>query len=717
MRTDSVLVTVHADICSPGLGISADGGLLPKACKYHTVHHRCDHSAGMQLLHSNHASTLLLPMFYTSSPTPTDSLPQQHHQQQDQQQLQGSSQQPTEPRSSPCRVRNDSSPGCRLVFDIDSDSQDLLESAPLTQQGLESSEHNGSQQHMLQQAQQQQQALLQGDRRQTSGSGIGFVINETSNDCQLECDIDSESHLEELAQQAQQQQPISKRQASRSIEGQAATDASEACRLVFDIDSDPQDSPEQPLRHVTWQPTLDSHGTARDPRSSGYCRVRMSQHESQLTDGQALGAADDLHAVYDCLTHQVSSLVSHSAKYQTPGLQQHSHSDQTPPTAPLSLPPTALPFMQSTRQQLTMSPTLITAAGRLHLSGSDPQASPPAHDDLLMPAQETNSQCHLEAAEQPGRWAAATQEDDSCPLIFEEEELGITQEEDEELGVTHSLCCLASSGLQHSAKTAAMAAQDINPCFNPNLVLQPTPQSQSQHSRQQSLHSMSHDSVMRSEPIHLQHEHDSCPLVFISETDQEQHFMAGPNHTTASTHTHLSHAQGQYQHSPKCAPNSPAQRSQKVTLDGTVRPAQQRPDHMANHMTDHMANDMTGHMTAHMAIDVMNMSQDHAQYSTHPHSNVTEARGNSVSCDKFQMMPAGASIHSRQHSRVDGMSGKWGNIHGAQVSCLQLQSYVCLVLHNMHVLNAVDRQTLASMCRDQMRLPANPHLHLDVLQS
>ena len=260
-----------------------------------------------------------------------DSLQQQHDQQQDQQQLQGGWQQPAEPRWSPGPVSGESSPGCRLVFDIDSHPRDLPELAPLTQQRWESSEHNGSQQQVLEQ---------QMNTSQTSEPviGNGFMNTRTFDGCRLEFDIDScPEEVVEQAQQQQQQQPISNQQASRSVEGQAATDESEGCRLVYlDIDSDPQDSPEQPLRRATWQPTVESHVRSGDSPPSGHCRVSMID-ESQLTDWQVLQAPDNRDAMDACFVHypQTSSSVRHSARCITAGLYQRSLYAQTP-TTPLA---------------------------------------------------------------------------------------------------------------------------------------------------------------------------------------------------------------------------------------------------------------------------------------------------------------------------------------------------------------------------------------------
>ena len=636
----------------PWLGHSCCWRLIPMACKPRAVQHRCDFPAGMHCLQSEHASIPLQPMFTNSSLTPADSPPQQ---------LQGSWHQPSGSRSPPGLVSHESSPGCRLVFDIDSDPQDLPESAPLTQQRRERSEHNGSQQHMPQWAQQQQQALeQQGNTKQVSGSitGHGIMNNETSDGCRLGLDIDSDSHTE-LAEQAKQQQrqrqPHSHQDASKSIDDQAIIDASQGCKLVFDIDSDPQDSPEQPLLHVIWQPAVQSHGRSGDSPPSGYCRVSMSQHESQLTDRQALAAGDNLDAMDVCFTHHPKTSISvrHSARYNTPGLYQHSQFAQTPPTAPAGA--------QNPQQHFRMGPTSSNVGDRLQHSSSDPQASSPVQHDLPMQDQETNSRRHQEAAEQPGPWAAAAQDDDSCPLVFEEEELSLIQKEDEELGVTQGQCCLSSTGLQQMAKTTAMVPESVHPYPNPDPFLQPQPQFQSKHSRQQILHSVTHDSPRRFESLHLQHEHDGCPLVFLSETDQEQHFTAGPDHNTGYMQTHFATAKGQSQHSPQTAPNSPAQH-----IHGdTVGPAHQQPAHMAGHMA--------GHMTAHMASHVSSMSQNHAHSSTAPQKNNTGAGSDSVLCDDSQVRAAETSIHNRGHScYVDGVFGSCGNMHGAQVSRMQL---------------------------------------------
>ena len=608
-------------------------------------------------------------MFTNSSLTPADSPPQQ---------LQGSWHQPSEARLPPGPVSHEASPGCRLVFDVDSDPQDLPESAPLTQQWWESPEHNGSQQQMPQWAQQQQQALeQQGNRKQVSGSitGHGIMNDGTSDGCWLEFDIDSDSHqqLAEQAQQQQQQLPHSNQQASRFMEDQAIIDASQGCKLVFDIDSDPQDSPEQPLLHVTWQPAVQSHGRSGDSPPSGYCQVSMSQHESQLTDRQALAAADNLDAMDVCFTHHPNTSISvrHSARYNTPGLYQHIQFAQTPPTAPAGA--------QSPQQHPRMGPTSSNAGNGLQHSSSDPQASSPVQHDLPMQDQETISHCCQEAAEQPGPWAAAAQDDDSCPLVFEEEELSLIQKEDEEVGVTQGQCCLSGTGLQQMAKTTAMVPESVHPYPNPNPnpFLQPQPQYQSKHSRQQVLQSVTRDSPRRFESLHLQHKHDGCPLVFLSETGQEQHFTDGPDHNTGYTQTHFastygqsqhspqsapnSPAYGQSQHSPQPAPNNPAQHSQTGTLGDTVGPSHQWPAHMA------------GHMTAHMASHVSHMSQNHAQHSTAPQKNNTEAGSDSVLCDDSQVRPAETSIHNRENSfHVDGVSGSCDHMHGARVSRLQL---------------------------------------------
>ena len=597
-------------------------------------------------------------MFTSSGSTPTDSLPQQHHQQQGHLHLQGGWQQPTEPRLFLGPVSNESSPGCRLVFDIDSDSQEgLPESVPLPQQWLESPEHNGKQQQTphqpLQQQQQQQVLEQQANRSQTSGSviGHGSMNNETFDGCQLEFDIDTypetsakpaQQHQlqQQQQQQPQQQQPVSNQQASRSIEGQAATDASEGCRLVFDIDSDPQDSPEQPLRHVTWQPTVESHGRSGNASPPGCCRVSMSQHELQLTDRQAPGAADNLHAVDLGFTQypQTSRSVRHGAQYNTPGIPQHSQSAQTTPTA--------LAYMQSPQRNPRMGPAPIAAAGTLQHSNTDAQALSPAQHDRLMQNQRTNSHRHLGAAEQLGPGAAAAQEDDGCLLVFEDEELGVIQEQEERMEFMQGLSGVASPELRHDADTAAGAAESGHP--------------RPQCGRQQSLHSVTHDTLRQSQSVHLEHEHKSCPLVFLSETDQEQHFKAGASHTTGCMQTHFAVANGQSQNSPRAVPDSPAQPSQRGMHVEIVRPAQQRPDHMADNMT------------AHMASHVSNVRQDLAQHSTNPRSNIAEEGGDSVWCDDSRPMPAGTNIHSRQNSYIDGVFGSCGNIQVVQVSFLQV---------------------------------------------
>ena len=657
----------------------------------HNKQLRCDHCAGMQLLHSKHASIPLQPIFTSSSSVATDSLPQQHERQQGWLQLQDSSHQPTEPRLSPGPVSNQSSPSCRLVFDIDSDSQeDLPESAPLPQQWQESSAHHGRQQQMPPQPKQQQQQQQQMPEQQfiisqTSEPVIrhGSMNNETFTGCQLE--FASDSCPEELAKpaqqqqsQQQQQQSITEQQASRSIEGPAATDASEGCRLVFDVDSDPTDSPEQLLRHVTWQPTGWSHGRSADAPPPGYCRVSMSQHESQLTDRQAVGAADAMEVGF---THhpQVSRSVRLGAQYATPGLQQNSQSAQTPPTAPASMP----------SPHPRLGPAPITAAGRLQHSSTDAQASSPAQHDTLMQDRQINSHRHLEAAEQLGPGAAAAQEGDGCPLVFEDNGLGVIQEEEEQMESMQGLAGVASPELQPDANTTA--AESGHPYTKPGAILQPYPHSHpqsqpnSQCRRQQSLHSVIHNTLRQPESMHIQLERDSCPLVFHPETHQEQHVRAGADHITGCTQTHF--ATGQSQNSPQPARCSPAQPTQTGTHDGIVRPAQQRSDHMADHMT--------AHMTAHMASHVFNMHQDPPQHSTDPHSSIIEAGGNSVWCDNFEMSPAETSIHSRQSNYVNGVFGSCGHMDGVQVSFLQLQSYTCWRLHSTRFLNAGDRQTLA----------------------
>ena len=303
----------------------------------------------------------------------------------------------------------------------------------------------------------------------------------------------------------------------------------------------------------------------------------------------------------------------------------------------------------------------MTAGNRFQDHSSDPQASSPSQHESMMQDWKTSSHRHMEAAEQPGPWAAAAQEDDSCSLVFEEEELGVIQEKDEELGVTGVQCCLASSRLQHPGKTTAAAPEGIHAYPNPSPNLQPQSQSQSQHSRQQSLHNMT---LRRSESLHLQYECDSCPLVFLSDTDPEQHFTADAHRNTGYTQTHFATVNGQSQHSPQSALNSPVQQTQRGTLGDTARPAHQQPGHIADHMT--------GHMTAHTASHVFNMSQNHPQYSTDPQRKHPEAGSNIVLCDDFQTRPAGISMHLRQKSHVDGMSGSCGNIHNAQVSLLQL---------------------------------------------
>ena len=567
-------------------------------------------------------------MCIDSGTHPKDSQPQQP----DQQQLQG---RPTDGSMSRGPVSRVSSPGCRLVFDIDSDNEGLPESAHLTEQLHEYTEHSSGQTHMPQQ--QQQAPQQQDDWLPTSEPAIthGIVTNETSEGCQLVFDI--ESGPEESAEQPQHQQQ------------------QQGCRLVFDIDSDPQGSAEQQLQQDTWQPTVQSHGRSGDSPPSCPFSVSMSRHESQLPAQQPLGASDVVH---HHLSHDPqASLVSHGIRFDTPGSHQLSQTAQTPRTV--------LTSVQSPWRPLANIRSQNAAGHRLQHSSSDAQASSPYE---LMQHQETNhcwsskKNRHAAAVDQQGPLAAGGQEDDSCPLVFEEEEqLDIIQEEEEELDVIPGQCGLASTGLQHQARTTAVTPRSTQPYphSNPNLHphSQPNPHPHldphPHPRRQQSLQGMPHGDLMQPDPLHLEHEHDSCPLVFTTYTGQEQHFMAGTDHDTsglAYRQTPLAHTQGQFQ-------NSPAQPSQRSMLEGTSGSAQLQPDRMAGHMPGHMAN------------NVADMHRNNTANNTHLHDSVTEAGGRSVS-DNAQRLPAGESWQSWKDNETHGADDSCDVMHIPQVLAL-----------------------------------------------
>ena len=578
---------------------------------------------------------------------PTDNLPRQQEQQQQgqqpdhQEQLQGCWQQPPEPQLAPVPVSGDSSPGCTLVFDIDSDSDHLPESAPVTQQWRQRFEHDGSQPKKPQGNQQQQQAL--------NHNRHGFAISEACIGGQPGFDTNS-NPAKQARQLHQQQHSNSNQQVSGSWEAQPATDAFEGCRLVFDIDPDPEDLSEHPLQQVTWQPTGVSHGGSDDSWPPDHCRVSMNQHESRLAGQQPLGVVDGFNAedISHCYHPQGSSSVSHQAQYHTPGLRQHGFQFLHPSL--IAQNPQTPNTMHSPQQQLTLGLSENSAGAWLQHSSSDPQVSPPAQHDVPMQDEVTNGYRPGAAAEQLASWAAAARDDDSCPLVFEdeEEELDIMQEEEEELGGAQGWSGRASPGLQHEAEVPAVAPEGVHPNPNPDPMPlshphpRPHPHPQPQCSRQQQpLHGMTHHSPSWSDSMQPQHEHDSCPLIFTPETDKEQHITTGAEHTTEQAH--LAPGKGQFQQSPQCAAKSPAQSSQTGMPGDCIRSADQ---------SDHMA----AHVTGHMAGGVCNMYQQHTQHSTDPQeSYMCESGGNMASCDDAHRAAPEASIHSwhRNHA-ADG---------------------------------------------------------------
>ena len=547
-----------------------------------------------------------------------------------------------EPSSGPVGMMI-SSPGCKMVFDIDSDPEGLPDPTPEYQQqeqqltveplneamlpGHANEQHQNSeyqqQQHILnvhqrqapdcyqqhsshqqqqqqtlhhhqqqqQQQQQQQSTVMHTPSALPAIEAIGG--NTATEGCRLVFAIDSDPGDSATDQQQglqhgnrQRQQDSRKEQGSASVLGFSPSKPTDdkGCRLVFDIDSDLEDPHEhqhQQQQQQNAQSHLGSDTINSESHAAGYLTGDM-HHQPQLAASLPPPASNSLQEIQD--NHgQADEDVRLS-------LMSHDrfHETQTPGVSQYrqsaQTPSTVLLPLHDPQHSPIQSHHQMTAAGQLWHDSVAAPASSAVHLAMPMKGQEKNSHCQLATAEGPALPADGGSEEDTIPLTFAEEE-----QNDPIL-----------SGNQITPAAIGLRRQD--PATAVMLVTQ-------QHSRQQLSCVPLGSPTKQPQTVELQKQ-DSCPLIVTTDSEEEEQYMADADHLDHGTASKQlpggpaaesdwpkqpDWAEGpQMPSMPRPAPNSTTTSRHSHNTNGSHRPSHRQSSDMACQTTDQANGDGMG---------------------------------------------------------------------------------------------------------------------------